>query len=399
MSEINLRYRYLCAMAAAAAGRNAYFVLVAWIVVDASRSPAVVAVLLAAGSIAEFLTTNLGGSAADRFDRRLTCLVCDIFRLIIMGATFAGLACFDPIPVLVVSWLAYAVVDRTYLTALQALIPSIAAAERLMAFNSMSYIAMQVGNLLAALSTGILLVMVPERFGVLVPLFCFALSFVAISSRSWLVIRETGRKPIVRLRLSDVVPTALPSGPLLTSAAIYALIYAMGMLVNALASTLVIQQLKGTALDFSYPEAAWAAGSVAGCIGLLFLEPRSHRLVSHLALSGFILTGFILLQGLTMTIVQMTMLGVSYNVARVIIDVQVQRSVPSHMLGRARSQIHTLCVAIGLAVYGLIAVVGPGVEPSIILGCFGIVLMTVAFLIFCVSQRRETTAEGPRLSP
>ncbi|OWK25209.1 hypothetical protein AJ87_13090 [Rhizobium yanglingense] len=144
-----------------------------------------VALLLAAGSLAEILTTNFGGYLVDRFDRRWTCLVCDLVRITIMAASVFGLLNAEPLPVLVVSWLTYAVVDRTYLTSLQAIIPSIVSPGKLLAVNSMSYIAMQVGNFVAALGAGFLLLGVPTQYCLLAPLTCFVLSVATLAGGQW----------------------------------------------------------------------------------------------------------------------------------------------------------------------------------------------------------------------
>ena len=93
----------MTSVGASATGRNAYFVIVAWMGVDISNGPAFVAILLAAGSVAEFLTTNLGGIIADRYERKLVCLVCDGLRMILIALTILGLCLLNPLAVLTVS--------------------------------------------------------------------------------------------------------------------------------------------------------------------------------------------------------------------------------------------------------------------------------------------------------
>lgn len=390
---------YLCCLGAAAAGRNAYFVTVAWIVVDASRNPGLLALLLAAGSAAEILTTNFGGSIADRFDRRLICLICDALRSAIIAATIFGVAHANPIYVVALSWVTFCVIDRTHQTSMQAMLPCmIEGGQGLMAFNSISNIAMQAGNLLAVLATGAVIVATPQQYGLTVSLLCFALSFLAMAANHHRPARSLETLGHSRVRMVDVLPTTLPSGRLMESVAVYALIYAMGMLANVLAAALAIQQLDGTALQFSYLEAGWAAGSVGGCVLLIFFAPR-RRLTLPLLLSGFVLLSFFMVQDLTASIVQMTILGITYNVARIVIDVQAQKAVGSDKLGRARSQIQTLCTCAGLVVYGLVALIGSTLQPSIVFGSFGIVMMAAAILtIYRNSLRRAVATWRPRPS-
>lgn len=384
-----LLVRYLGCVVASAAGRNAYFVIVAWLAVDSSNSPSTVAILLAVGSVAEFLTTNLGGFIVDRFDRRLTCLICDGLRLAIMAGTAVGLAFAKPVPVLLFSWVAYAVVDRTYLTALQALIPSLVNPHRLLSFNSWSYLVMQFGNLAAALAAGALLVAIPQRYCLFGPMACFLVSFLGMSTGTWKP-RLQRAKLSIAMAARGLLPTMLPRGPLFTAAMIYSLIYAMGMLVSVLGSALIQREINSSALAFGYIEAAWAAGSVAGCVTLLLRSGRPNALVFHLLLAGSFLALFLMVQNLPTALIQMVMLGASYNIARVLVDVQVQQSVSVELLGRARSQIHTVCVGVGLLIYTLVAIIGDKTSPSLIFGVFGVVMIIGAIIIFLRTSRKQS---------
>jgi hypothetical protein len=180
-----------------------------------------------------------------------------------------------------------------------------------------------------------------------------------------------------------MLPTTLTLGPLKASAITYSLIYAMGMLVSVLSSGFVIHELGGSALQFGFLEAGWAAGSIAGCVVFIVGGEfkRKQSIVLHLAVAGLLLSGFLLVQSLIPALIQMTILGFSYNIARVLIDVAVQSVVPGNELGRARSQIHTVCVAIGLLAYAIIAIFGNAVVPSEIFGFFGVVMIAAAFFI------------------
>ncbi len=110
---------YLFCVLASAIGRNVYFVLAAWAATDVSKSASALAILLALGSAAELLTSNVGGVLVDRFDRRFVCIACDLSRLILIFSTGIGLSFGDPLGVLCLSWTIFAFIDRTYSTALQ----------------------------------------------------------------------------------------------------------------------------------------------------------------------------------------------------------------------------------------------------------------------------------------
>ncbi|MBB3386237.1 MULTISPECIES: MFS transporter [unclassified Rhizobium] len=381
---------YLCCVVTSSAGRNAYFVLTAWIAVDVSHGASVLAILLALGSAAELLTSNVGGALVDRFDRSIVCMSCDLLRLALMVSTGVGLSFVDPLLILYISWTIFAIVDRTHLTALQALIPSIVGPEKLWSFNSASYIGMQAGNLLAAIVTGFALTAKDTDLTPVLPGVCFILSLLAPWAMRNRWQRSSSQQRSIRdgIRCLDLLPTTSTLRSLKASASIYALIYTMGMLVNVLASAYVIHELDGTAVQFGYLEAGWAFGSIAGCASFL----SGHRcwrqnILVHLGLAGLFLLGFWVVPSFVFALFQMTILGLSYNIARVLIDVQVQSTVPVGMLGRARSQIHTICVAVGLLGYGIIGFLGSAVLPSQILGFFGAVMIAVALFLYFTRDR------------
>lgn len=390
---------YMSCVAASAAGRNAYYIIAAWVALAASDTAASVAILLGAGSLAEFMTTNFGGSLVDRFDRRIVCILCDVLRLFMIAATGLGIAWGYTIPVLVTSWIAYSVVDRTYLTCLQALIPAVARAEQLQAFNSLAYMVMQATNLVAAFVAGLLLTSAAEEFCFLLPLGCFTASLCMMTQFRHARGPRSGQERTCGIfRTAEMLPTSLPLERLRKSAIVYALIYTMGMLVTVLASAFVRQELNGPALQFGYLEAAWAAGSVISCAFLFCRDRdtgrRGAELVRHLVLSGLALCGFLIWQEFVVSLIQMFVLGFSYNAARILIDVETQLAVPGSQLGRTRSQIHTVCVAAGLFAYGIIAFLGNSVPPSVIFGTFGAFIFVVAGGLLFWPSRRAGPVDG-----
>jgi MFS family permease len=394
LRKSDLCIRYMTAVAASAAGRNAYFIIVAWFAVDLADGPSFIAILLAAGSLAELLTTNLGGMIVDRYERRMICLVCDFLRITLMISTLVGLSMFDPRAVLGISWTLYAIIDRTYLTTLQAVIPTLGPPNHLVRNNSISYINMQAGNLIAAVIAGALLVLVSQSAVWLLPVCCYAVSFVAMSSRNFNGLSNgAGPARITSIVGRDALPTALPSNALRLLAIVYAVMYAMGMLVSVLASTFVLKQLAGRALDFGYLEAAWAAGSILGCVAFWSRAARTPAQAGLLFISGCVLSIFLMFGELRLALLQFAVLGVTYNISRLKVDVHVQRLIPLQELGRCRAQIHTICVGVGLLTYGLIAAVGNDAEPKTIFGSFGLLMVATALL---VSMKGSAVSRAPR---
>ncbi|QDG94550.1 MFS transporter (plasmid) [Rhizobium sp. NIBRBAC000502774] len=383
-------FHYLLCVAASAVGRNIYFIIVAWLMMKYTANPSTVAMLLAAGSCAEFLTTNLGGVVIDRYRPQLTCLVCDGLRILTMIGAIAGMLLGYPIHALIASWILYAVLDRTYLTALQAMIPGIVDTARLLSFNSTSYVWMQVGNFCAALAGGVLLAFTPDSLSLTAPLSCFLLSFGSSFARRGTCCKRYGNpEPFTFLR-RELFP-GLPQRGLVLPSIVYAFIYAAGMMVSVLGSALVMGEFERSALAFGFVEAGWAAGSVLGCLWLLFRPATSKALLWHLLATGLILTNFLVFQNLFAALLQMMGLGVTYNIARILIDVEIQRSFPTSQLGRARSQVHTVCTAVSLVVYGVVALIGNALAPSAIFGWFGLVVLFTA-IVFWACYRRDLLA-------
>lgn len=387
---------YLFCVLASATGRNVYFVLAAWVATDVSKSASALAILLALGSAAELLTSNIGGVLVDRFDRRFVCIACDLSRLILIFSTGIGLSFGDPLGVLCLSWTTFAFLDRTHSTALQAIIPDIVRPKNLTSFNSASYIAMQAGNLIAAIVTGYSLAGIGMNLTSILPGAFFGLSLLGLLA--------LGRQPLSRsrsdlqaksIRRMDLLPTTFVVHSLKANAVMYALTYAMGMLVSVLGAAYVTRELKGSALEFGYLEAGWALGSIAGCSVLLLrrARPRRQSILFQSVLAGVVLLGFPVFQSFLSTLVQMLLLGFCYNLTRILIDVRVQSTVSIDILGRARSQIHTICVSIGLLAYGIIATIGDAIPPSGIFGLFGALMVAVA-LFFHFNMDRGAPVES-----
>ncbi|AGS26462.1 MFS transporter [Rhizobium etli] len=384
---------YLFCVLTSATGRNAYFVTAAWIATDVSKSASALAILLALGNAAELLTSNVGGVLVDRFDRRLVCIACDLSRWILIFSTGIAFSFGDPLEVLCLSWTIFAFIDRTYSTALQAIIPDIVRPKNLTSFNSASYIAMQAGNLIAATVTGYSLTAIGMTLTSILPGAFFGLSLLGM-------LALLGRQPLSRsrsdlqansIRRLDLLPTSFVVHPLKAIAVMYALTYAMGMLVSVLGAAYVTRELKGSALEFGYLEAGWALGSIAGCSILLLKRARLRRqsILFQSALAGIVLLGFPVFRSFLSALVQMVLLGFCYNITRILIDVRVQSTVSIDMLGRARSQIHTVCVSIGLLAYGIMGTIGDAIPPSGIFGVFGALMVAVALFIHFNMDRGE----------
>ncbi len=385
----------------ASTGRHAYYVCAIWILADAGNSAGPIALFLALGSISEFLASVPAGYLVDRFDRRRLCVASDAIRILILITTSAALLRYEIDYVLYASAIFFAAADRLYLTASSAMVASVAVPERLVAFNSLTYVAMQAGNMLAAIATGWLLSAASQTVCFLFVAGTFAISMLSMSKA----------KP--RLRSTSFDQCHPPEAPPETSEGTgiagvppnlivsYVLIYAMGILVSALISNFVLQELQGTSFEFGMLEFYWAAGAIAS---MLILTLKRLRRVDGRAIpiivfaSGLALAFFYATRNLDIAFALMAILGAGYNLSRVLIDVEIQRLVSSAELGRTKGWIHATCMGFSLTVYGALAIVGDELRPSAAFLIFGsgmIGCVVTGHILSFVKSRTSTTGGMP----
>lgn len=370
----SVRRFFLLSIFFAATGRNAYYVGAIWMLAEAGNNTGSIALFLSLGSISEFLASAPAGYLADRFDRRRLCTTSDGLRIVILLMTSAALVLRKPDFVLYGSVIFYAMADRLYLTASSAIVPSITALERLVAFNSLAYVAMQAGNMVAAIAAGWLLSATPQTTCFLFGAGTFAISMLSMS-QTVLCPRTAS---IDHCRPSQSLSeTSEGEGPdrvppsLIVS---YVLIYALGMLVSALISKFVLQELEGTSLEFGMLEFYWAAGAI---ISMLILTLRRFskadgRVIPIIVFSSSVaMAVFYPTQNLDIAFALMAILGAGYNLSRVLIDVEIQKLVSSAKLGRAKGWIHAACMGFSLLVYAGLAASGDALGPSATFLAFG----------------------------
>lgn len=352
----------------AAVGRNGYYIVSAWIVVQAGYGSTSVATLLAIISVVELLTSPLAGVAADRFDRRRLTITADLSRSAAMVATACALLCENVFLTICLSAIVFAFWDRVALASSQAMIPALARRGDRVASNSLIFFVMQVGCLAAAL-----------LFGSLLAVHSPALAFVILgmfflASATSLFSMRLGATP---QSASEANSFALDiDRGLLRLFAVYALLYGGAVLVSVMGSAFVFEEQKGTAGDFGYLEAAWSAGSLVGAIALVRLKGAiaAHTLHLTLLCSTAIALMALIPMYAPWTLVIFAALGFLYNLGRVSIEVTLQSRTSDKVLGRAKGTMHSFAVALGLTIFSVTAVLGETVAPSTIFFAFGVLL-------------------------
>ncbi len=377
---------YLASTFASAVGRNAYNFACAWILVVSGYGVSAVAVFFASLSMAELIASPLAGWMSDRYDRRALCLIADFVRFLAALALGAIMIAPDLHWAIWLSTIPFAAFDRIALTASQSMIPSVGAGFPLSTANCMASFLTQSGSLVAAALTGVLLYVCTPTFTLAAIAAAFAISVCCMC----LVRREP-------LSLRDARNTneseLLIDRHLLRLGAIYALLYLGGMLVSVIGPSFVFEELKGSAIDFGQLESAWSAGSILGAILLIplvrIIEVPILQLII-LALTAFSFAALKMVD-LPWALLAFAVLGVLYNLGRVVVEVTLQSSIPRSTLGRAKGALHCTGMLLGLVLFGIGAVFSGGIHPSTIFLVFAGILAvsTIALIILRIDWNHK----------
>lgn len=382
-----------------AAGRNGYFLGVTWLLASRPGGSPSVAMFLLVGAIAELATNRIGGMIIDQFDARAICIACDIGRL--GAAASIGAALFSTVDVSIVaigSIAVYSVFDRTYLSAMQSVLSALPQISHAAPLVSVSYLAMQIGNLTASLAVGWLISSFGEAMCIGFVASCLLISLICM-----VVLAKSPCAVCARTRGADLAATADKSNRLETPRKLtilglqYGLLYTMGMLLSVLAASYVRQGLNGSAVDYGAIEAAWASGAIIGALVSLAgsRTPIQSKLIIHVLLGG-VATGILFITSSTaIATVGMALAGICYNLARVFMDQEILRVVHPSGQGFARARVHSICVALSLVTYAALAIAGDRIAPNRIFGAFAALMLTIAvvwiissFASQCLPPRR-----------
>jgi MFS family permease len=391
------QFLYLSSTVFGAAGRNAYFVGGSWVLAEASKQAGSIVIFPTLGCIIELVSSAPAGRLADRVDRRLLCVLCDVARLLVMLCTCAGLLVGPSDYVLFVSVVVYSVVDRIYLTALPAIIPSLVGPESLLRFNAQSYVGMQAGNMVAAASAGLLLNVSPHEICFVFAALAFAFSLISMAA---LTRNNTSSECIPTSRPEDAVSATQTERtwrlPMMLVVS-YALTYTMGMLISILASVFILQELDGNAMHFGLLEAGWAFGAIIGAALFILraMKRANGRAIPPIVVFlGVVVATLFMTRGIVFCILLISFLGAAYNVARLLVEVEIQRLVPNARLGRAKGEVHLVCSGFSLLLYLALATFGKLLLPSTIFLVYGVAMITCITGIYVWANRRKFLASG-----
>jgi len=384
---VRSRGLFLASMFFFSVGRNAFFVATAWIMLLTTNSVRSIALLLITGTMTEFVVSGPSGIIADRWNKQSVCIAADLARIllvVVLGISLAG-----GVSALYMGMVAYSAADRLYMTAIQSVVPSISPPGQLVSFNAWSYVCMQTGNFVGAFAAGGLLDLISGRYVFWSIAVCFIVSKLVMQA-----LRRTVRTASEAACTEALAQTAYTTESvarifrmtaLRKLAIIYAQIYTTGMLINILLSGYVLREMKGTSIEFGNLEAAWAVGSVvAGTLltTAYFRAPVKGAIQCALFASALGMSAFYAVPSFFPALAQIATLGAVYNVSRILIDVEIQRTVTASYLGRVKGVIQCSCLGFGLIIYGIVAAFGNSILPSVVFAHYGAFMLITVLLLF-----------------
>lgn len=367
---------FLAATFMVAVGRNGYNVACSWLLAVSGGGVSFVATFFMAASVVEMLVSPVCGWMCDRFDKRRLAVIADGVRGVCAVILSLSLGFGNSHWYIWLSTAVFATCDRLSLTAMQSMVPHVSETHSLPVANSAAFFFMQVGSLVAAVCTGLILFALQPAFSLLALALCFAGSVLSMT----LVTCERTDSAVSNEQSSA---TLCIDAALLRVCLIYSLLYLGGLLVSAVGPSFVFEEHKGNALDFGRLESAWSVGSILGAV-LLIPVARTASLTSvQIAVLVITAGSFSLLKMLDFPLVLLAfcVVGVAYNLGRVAIEVALQCTVPHEALGRAKGLLHFAAMTFGVVVLGLLAVFPQAISPTTIFLAYSTLVMACLLAI------------------
>lgn len=375
---------FLGAAFLSAVGRNGYNVACSWLLVVSGGGVASVATFFIASCVVEMLASPACGWICDHYNRRRVSVLADAVR-VVCAVMLGLLSSFDEFYWCVwLSTIIFATCDRLSLTAMQSMIPHIALKHTLPLANSVAFLFMQIGSLVAAALIGVLLFKAAPTFSFLAIALFFGFSALCMMFVTC--------EPVDGIeRVCQSLPVLQIDASLLKLVFIYSVLYTGGLLISAVGPALVFKEYGGDALDFGHLESGWSVGSILGAVLLLPLA----RLINAATLQIMVLSvtaisfASIKLSNFPLALILVCVLGTSYNVGRVAIEVSLQSTVPHAALGRAKGLLHCAAMVCAVAMLGMITAFPDAIAPTtIFLTYAGIVLACILGLAGAAVRNR-----------
>lgn len=370
------------------------------LVVQAEQSALSVGWLFIAVAVPQVLLSVWFGRLADRFDRRMLCLVCDLASMVASLALPVWLMFGGPTSIAVyVTNFALSLVAALFMPASNALVKERVRTERVGRFNAVFEIATQVGTLLSAAIGGFLV----QIFGA-EPLFVFNGVTFLVSALCWVAL---GRKRAAAA--SEGSGAADPGAATFAGPAPVArlgMLYAIGNVIitasNTLIVVLVVQGFHQKAGVLGVVDALAGVGVIVAAAAYTWLHRRLDNL--PLALVGYLgCAGFIALEPLFGVVGLMLLLpfgALTFGLARISARTLLMTAVEDHKAGAVFGATN----AVGLAVSAgaTLALSALSDQTHVRNGYFGLSALVGVLALIAVGSlwgwRRTQRQSAPRVA-
>lgn len=363
-------------------GNGMYFIALSWLVLQLSGSTSAMGWLLAVSTLPGIFLSSIMGVLIDRWDRRIICIVGDIFR----GSILIFIPLFYYLNMLEI-WMLYTVGfflslgNRLYYPASGALIREIVPVTQLLTANSINNIFVQTGSLIGSGIGGVLIMHFSPMSNILINAASFFVSAVFtlfIRGHISLPQKPTERKRMlmdyaIGINYLKMHPYII--GLSVLTVCLYVAVYTSNVILPSYAT----QILKAGSVGFGLIESGWAAGAIAGGALLLsFVSTRvrdSHIIKIGLFTLSLIIITFSVSQNIPQAVIGYFFMGLLFVSLRIKIDTMVQSTVEHEFQGRVKSSIYMAIDCISLPVYLGMGYIGEMVSLRAI-------YVSIGFLIF-----------------
>jgi MFS family permease len=383
-------------------GDVAYEVAFAWLVLIATRSPAVLAGVLVAGSVPRGLLLLVGGAITDRFQARTVMFCSHVVRGLLVGLLYlAVLAGRQPVWGFFAVSIVFGIADAFFWPASGSVVPSLVRADQLPRANALVSLGEQTARLLGPVAGGVLVAATGPATTIGIDALTFfvaAISVLAaprtrgsgrpVSMRELVsLVSQIGaglsyarRNPNVRVILVVVSAGALA----------YSGMFGVGL--PALAKTLPQGSVALGAIV-----SAWGLGQFLGALsaGVTGLPQRWGVLIIGMACceaAGFAIVGVVPNLAVVVVVLAVLGFGTAYS-SDVALPTWLQVNTPAEFLGRVNSIVELPRVAlepVSLAIMGLLA----ARDPRLIFLFAALPLLGVAILLLSSPTARSLRVGG-----
>jgi predicted MFS family arabinose efflux permease len=395
-------YRRLFAgQAASLLGDGMVGVALAFAVLHLSHSPAALGLVLAARTLPLVVFLLVGGVFADRLPRRALMVVCDLVRVASQGA-MAALLLTGVAQVWMLAALAAVggTASAFFTPAAVGLLPAVVRPELLQRANALRAIAMAAGEIAGPIIAGVLVAGPGAGWALAADAASFGVSAAFLAR---LRVPPHSR-PAPSSVLADLRHgwRGFRAQTWLFATVIVASLGNMLFAAFSVLGPLIAERSLGGAAAWASILAALGAGSVAGGVVALRVDPARPVLVATLAVALLPLPMALLAMGAPTAVIAggALLAGVGMMLANTLWETTSQRHIPADQLSRVSSYDYFgsfACQPIGFAIWGPVAV-AVGTSTALWIA-FALQLASILALLFIGEIRRLTPyPPEPRLT-